>query len=241
MPDDLSPEEAAPLMCAGITTFNALRRAGALGGGRVAVPGIGGLGHLGVQFAQRLGYETIAVARGAHKEPLARRLGADHYVDSTAVDPSEALRSLGGVDLILATVTNQEAMVALFGGLRPHGRLIVIGGGPTAVPVPASALIAGSGQIAGDASGTSIGSEDTLRFSARSGVRPMIETMPLERAADAYERMMSGAAVPNDGERPANTYGRSPLFGAHDRDRDRSAASRSARTPSGSPWTSCHV
>ena len=187
-------EEAAPLLCAGITTFNALRRAGAPGGGRVAVLGVGGLGHLGVQFAQRLGYETIAVARGTDKEPLARQLGAHHYVDSTAGDPSEALQSLGGVDLILATITNAAAMGALFGGLRPNGRLLVLGGDAEPLPIPEMALISGSRHISGHASGTSIDSEDTLRFSARSGVRPMIETMPLERAADAYEKMMSGAA-----------------------------------------------
>jgi D-arabinose 1-dehydrogenase-like Zn-dependent alcohol dehydrogenase len=194
MPDELSPEEAAPLLCAGITTFNALRRAGTIAGGRVAVLGIGGLGHLGVQFAQRLGYETIAVARGSDKEPLARELGAHHYVDSTAGDPSEALQAVGGVDLILATVTNAGAMAALFGGLRPQGKLLVIGADFEPLPIPAAALIGGGKQIAGHASGTSIDSEDTLRFSALSGVRPMIETMPLERAADAYERMMSGDA-----------------------------------------------
>jgi D-arabinose 1-dehydrogenase-like Zn-dependent alcohol dehydrogenase len=194
MPDALSPEEAAPLLCAGITTFNGLRRAGARAGGRVAVLGIGGLGHLGVQFAVRLGYETIAVARGTDKEPLARELGAHHYVDSTAGDPSEALQALGGVDLILATVTNAGAMASLFGGLRPQGKLLVVGADPEPLPIPAAALIAGSKQIAGHASGTSIDSEDTLRFSALSGVRPMIETVPLERAAEAYDKMMSGAA-----------------------------------------------
>jgi D-arabinose 1-dehydrogenase-like Zn-dependent alcohol dehydrogenase len=194
MPNELSPEEAAPLLCAGITTFNALRTAGAPAGGRVAVLGIGGLGHLGVQFAQRLGYETIAVARGTGKESLARELGAHHYVDSTAGDPGEALQALGGVDLILATITNAEAMAAVFGGLRPNGTLLVIGADMEPVPVPAMGLISGSKQIAGHASGTSIDSEDTMRFSALSGVRPMIETMPLERAAEAYEKMMSGDA-----------------------------------------------
>jgi D-arabinose 1-dehydrogenase-like Zn-dependent alcohol dehydrogenase len=194
MPDGLSDEEAAPLLCAGITTFNALRTAGAPGGGRVAVLGLGGLGHLGVQFAVKLGYETVAVARGTDKEPLARELGAHHYVDSTAGDPAEALQALGGVDLILATVTNADAMGALFGGLRPTGKLLVVGADMDPVPVPAMGLIGGSKQIAGHASGTSIDSEDTLRFSALSGVRPMIETMPLERAAEAYEKMMSGGA-----------------------------------------------
>ena len=194
MPDQLTPEQAAPLLCAGITTFNALRTAGAPGGGRVAVLGIGGLGHLGVQFAARLGYETVAVARGTDKEPLARELGAHHYVDSTADDPAAALQALGGVDLILATVTSADAMAALFGGLRPNGKLLVIGADAEPVPVPAMGLIGGSKQIAGHASGTSIDSEDTLRFSALWGVRPMIETMPLERAAEAYEKMMRGDA-----------------------------------------------
>ena len=194
MPDELSPEEAAPLLCAGITTFNALRRAGTIAGGRVAVLGVGGLGHLGVQYAQRLGYETIAVARGTDKEPLARQLGAHHYVDSTAGDPAEALRALGGVDLILSTITNADAMGALFGGLRPRGELLVVGADSEPLPIPPMALIGGTKEIAGHASGTSIDSEDTLRFSALSGVRPMVETMPLERAAEAYDRMMSGDA-----------------------------------------------
>jgi D-arabinose 1-dehydrogenase-like Zn-dependent alcohol dehydrogenase len=158
------------------------------------VLGIGGLGHLGVQYARQLGYETIAVARGTEKESLARELGAHHYVDSTDGNPSDHLQALGGVDLILATVTNAAAMAALFGGLRPDGELLVIGADPEPLPIPAAALIAGSKQIAGHASGTSIVSEDTLRFSARSGVRPMIETLPLERAAEAYEKMMSGDA-----------------------------------------------
>jgi D-arabinose 1-dehydrogenase-like Zn-dependent alcohol dehydrogenase len=194
IPDELTPEEAAPLMCAGITTFNALRTARAPGGGRVAVLGVGGLGHLGVQFAAKLGYDTVAVARGSDKEPLARQLGAHHYVDSTDGDAAAKLSALGGVDLILATVTNAGAMAALFGGLRPGGRLLVVGADPEPLPIPSAALIAGSTQIAGHASGTSIDSEDTLRFSALSGVRAMIETLPLERAAEAYDKMMSGNA-----------------------------------------------
>jgi D-arabinose 1-dehydrogenase-like Zn-dependent alcohol dehydrogenase len=194
MPDELSPTDAAPLMCAGITTFNGLRTAGVAAGARVAVLGIGGLGHLGVQFAAKLGYETIAVARGTDKEPLARQLGAHHYVDSTDGDPAAHLSELGGVDLIMATVTNAGAMAALFGGLRPRGALLVLGADPEPLPIPSAALIAGSKQIAGHASGTSIDSEDTLRFSALSGVRPMIETVPLERAAEAYDKMMSGQA-----------------------------------------------
>jgi D-arabinose 1-dehydrogenase-like Zn-dependent alcohol dehydrogenase len=152
------------------------------------------VGHLGVQFAAKLGYETIAVARGTDKEPLARELGAHHYVDSTDGDPAAKLSELGGVDLIMATVTNARAMAALFGGLRPGGKLLVLGADSEPLPIPPMGVIAGSKQIAGHASGTSIDSEDTLRFSALSGVRPMIETLPLERAGEAYEKMMSGQA-----------------------------------------------
>jgi alcohol dehydrogenase/propanol-preferring alcohol dehydrogenase len=194
MPDDLAPEDAGPLLCAGITTFNALRRSGTVAGSRVAVLGIGGLGHLAVQFAVRLGYETIAVARGADKRELATKLGAHHYVDSTDGDPAAALQALGGVDLILATATSAEAMGAVFGGLRPEGKLLIVGASMDPVPAPAAALIGGDKSIEGHASGTSIDSEDTLRFSVLTGVRPMIETVPLERAAEAYEKMMSGDA-----------------------------------------------
>jgi alcohol dehydrogenase/propanol-preferring alcohol dehydrogenase len=194
MPDDLADEEAAPLLCAGITTFNALRRSGARGGARVAILGVGGLGHLGVQFAAKLGFATVAVARGTEKEELARNLGAHHYVDSTAGDPAQALQKLGGVDLILSTVTSSEAMGAVVGGLRPQGKLLVVGASMDPIPMPAAMLIGGSKTIAGHASGTSIDSEDTLQFSVLSGVRPMIETVPLERAADAYDKMMNGQA-----------------------------------------------
>jgi alcohol dehydrogenase/propanol-preferring alcohol dehydrogenase len=194
MPDDLAPEDAGPLLCAGITTFNALRRSGAKGGDRVAILGVGGLGHLGVQFAVKLGFETVAIARGTGKEELARKLGAHHYVDSTAGDPAEALQKLGGVDLILSTVTASDAMGAVFGGLRPQGKLVVVGASMEPVPVPAAMLIGGDKTITGHASGTSIDSEDTLNFSVLSGVRPMIETVPLERAAEAYDKMMSGDA-----------------------------------------------
>jgi alcohol dehydrogenase/propanol-preferring alcohol dehydrogenase len=194
MPDELSAEEAAPLLCAGITTFNALRRSSARGGDRVAVLGVGGLGHLGVQFAVKLGFKTVAVARGAEKEALARKLGAHHYVDSTAGDPGQALLGLGGVDLILSTVTSSDAMAAVFGGLRPRGTLLVLGASMDPIAIPAAALIGGSKSIVGHASGTARDSEDTLNFSVLSGVRPMIETMPLESAAQAYEKMMSGDA-----------------------------------------------
>jgi D-arabinose 1-dehydrogenase-like Zn-dependent alcohol dehydrogenase len=194
MPDDLANEEAAPLLCAGITTYNALRHSGAHGGDRVAVLGVGGLGHLGVQFAAQLGFETVAIARGTEKEELAHKLGAHHYIDSTAGNPGEALAALGGADVILSTVTSSNAMGAVFGGLRPNGRLIVVGASMDPIPVPAAMLIGGSKTIAGHASGTSRDSEDTLNFSVLSGVRPMIETFPLERAAEAYEKMMSGDA-----------------------------------------------
>jgi alcohol dehydrogenase/propanol-preferring alcohol dehydrogenase len=194
MPDDLASDEAAPLVCAGITTYNALRQSGVRGGDRVAVLGVGGLGHLGVQFAVKLGLETVAIARGTEKEPLARELGAHHYIDSTGTDPAQALLELGGVDLILSTVTSSDAMAAAFGGLRPGGKLLVVGASMDPIAVPAAALIAGSKGIVGHASGTSRDSEDTLAFSVLTGVRPMIETMPLESAAEAYQKMISGEA-----------------------------------------------
>jgi D-arabinose 1-dehydrogenase-like Zn-dependent alcohol dehydrogenase len=194
VPDDLAAAEAAPLLCAGVTTYNALRRSGARAGDRVAVLGVGGLGHLGVQFSAKMGFETVAIARGRDKEELARQLGAHHYVDSTVGDPAQALSQLGGADVILSTVTVSEAMGAVFGGLRPQGRLIVAGASVEPIPVPAAALIGGSKTIRGHASGTSRDSEDTLSFSVLVGVRPMIETFSLEQAAQAYERMLSGAA-----------------------------------------------
>jgi D-arabinose 1-dehydrogenase-like Zn-dependent alcohol dehydrogenase len=194
MPDDLGFEDAAPLLCAGITTFNALRQSGAPAGGRVAVLGVGGLGHLGVQFAAKLGFETVAVARGTAKEELARKLGAHHYVDSTAGDPAEALQALGGADLILSTVTNADAMAAVFGGLRPGGTLLVVGASMDPIAVPAAGFISGATGLRGHASGTSKDSEDTLAFSLLQAVKPMIETLPLEKAGEAYEKMMSGDA-----------------------------------------------
>jgi D-arabinose 1-dehydrogenase-like Zn-dependent alcohol dehydrogenase len=194
MPEDLSAEEAAPLLCAGITTYNSLRQSGARAGDRVAVLGVGGLGHLGVQFAVKMGFETVAIARGTGKEPLARELGAHHYIDSTAADPAQALQQLGGVDLILSTVISSDAMAATFGGLRPRGKLLVVGASMDPIGVPAAALIGGSKAIIGHASGTARDSEDTLAFSVLSGVRPMIETMPLESAAEAYRKMIDGDA-----------------------------------------------
>ncbi len=194
MPDDLAAQDAAPLLCAGLTTYNALRRSGAAGGDRVAVLGVGGLGHLAVQFAVKLGFETVAIARGRDKEQLARRLGAQHYIDSTAGDPAQALSELGGADVILSTVTSAEALAAVFGGLRPRGTVIVVGASTDPLGIPPAALIGGSTTIAGHASGTSRDSEDTLAFSVLADVKPMIETMPLERAAEAYEKMLSGDA-----------------------------------------------
>jgi D-arabinose 1-dehydrogenase-like Zn-dependent alcohol dehydrogenase len=194
VPDDLPPEEAAPLMCAGVTTFNALRRSGARAGGLVAVLGIGGLGHLGVQFAVKLGFETVAIARGKEKEELASRLGANHYIDSEAEDVADALLRLGGAAAILATVTSASAMTAAFGGLGVRGTMIVVGATGEPLAVSPGQLIGGNRTIHGHASGSSMDSEDTLAFSALTGVRPMIETMPLEQAADAYDRMMGNKA-----------------------------------------------
>ena len=194
IPEDLAADEAAPLLCAGVTTYNALRRSGAVGGDRVAVLGIGGLGHLGVQFSVKLGFETVAIARSGGKEELARRLGAHHYIDSTAGDPGVALSQLGGADVILSTVTSADAMAAVFSGLRPRGTLLVVGASTDPIGVPAAMLIGGSYTITGHASGTSQDSEDTLRFSVLSNVRPMIETLPLEQAAQAYHKMLSGNA-----------------------------------------------
>jgi len=194
IPDGLSATDAGPLMCAGITTFNSLRHAGARPGDLVAVQGIGGLGHLGIQFASRMGYETVAIARGKEKEPLARKLGAHHYVDSEAEDPAKRLSALGGARVVLATVTTGKAMAAVLGGLATDGTLLVVGAAPDPIEVSPLLLIGGRRRIVGWPSGTSADSEETLAFSARHGVRPMNEIYPLERAGEAYDRMMSGKA-----------------------------------------------
>ncbi len=194
IPDELTAAEAAPLLCAGITTYNALRNSGARPGDVVAVLGIGGLGHLGVQFAAKMGCHTVAIARGADKGPLARTLGAHHYLDSTTQDVAAELGKLGGARVILSTVTNSKAMTAVLGGLGVDGKLIVVGASADPIEVSPLLLIGGRRSIRGWPSGTSSDSEDTLAFSALANIRPMIETMPLERAAEAYERMMSGAA-----------------------------------------------
>jgi D-arabinose 1-dehydrogenase-like Zn-dependent alcohol dehydrogenase len=194
IPVELAAEDAAPLLCAGLTTYNALRNSGARGGDVVAILGVGGLGHLGIQFAAKLGFDTVAIARGREKEELARRLGARHYIDSTAQDPAAELSGLGGARVVLATVTNAAAMSAVLGGLAAHGKLVIVGASMEPMQFPPAMLIGGEKAIAGHASGTSGDSEDTLAFSVLAGVRPMIETLPLERAAEAYERMMSGNA-----------------------------------------------
>lgn len=194
VPDELTDEEAAPLMCAGVTTFHGLRESGARVGDLVAVLGLGGLGHLGVQFASRLGFETVAVARGAEKGDFARRLGAHHYLDSTAVDVGAELTRLGGASAVLATVTDAAAMAATVSGLAPRGRLVVLGAPGEPLALPAADLISASRVVAGHASGTAQDSEDTLRVAARIGVRPMVETAPLEEAGAAYQRMMDGDA-----------------------------------------------
>jgi D-arabinose 1-dehydrogenase-like Zn-dependent alcohol dehydrogenase len=193
VPEDLSSVESAPLMCAGITTFNALRNSGARPGQVVAVLGIGGLGHLGIQFSAKMGFKTVAIARGKDKEPLAKKLGAIHYIDSQAQDPAAELNKLGGAMVIIATVTSAEAMAAVIGGLAANGVLMVIGAaGPMSVnPI---LLIGARRSIKGWYSGTAIDSQDTLRFSALAGVQSMNEIFPLERVTEAYERMMSGKA-----------------------------------------------
>jgi len=194
VPDDLSPIEAGPLMCAGITTFNSLRNSGARAGDTVAVLGIGGLGHLGVQFASKMGFRTIAIARGKDKESLARQLGAHHYIDSQDGDVSESLQKLGGVKIVLATATSTDAAAATIGGLSVDGRLVVLGADRKPMQLVTAGLIGRRSGLYGWPSGSSIDSEDTMRFSAMTGVRPMTEVFPLEKAADAYDRMMSNQA-----------------------------------------------
>jgi D-arabinose 1-dehydrogenase-like Zn-dependent alcohol dehydrogenase len=193
VPDGLSAIDAAPLMCAGITTFNALRNSGAGPGELVAVLGIGGLGHLGVQFAAKMGFKTAAIARGKDKESLARQLGAHHYIDSQSQDPAAALQALGGAKAILATATSGEAMSAVHAGLAANGTLLVIGAAPS-MSVSPLVLLMGRRSVKGWYSGTAIDSEDTLGFSAMTGVRSMNEVFPFDRVNEAFERMMSGKA-----------------------------------------------
>ena len=194
MPDGLSFEEAAPLLCAGITTYNALRNSDLQPGDHVAVQGIGGLGHLAVQYARRFGCEVTALSRGTDKEELATDLGADHYIDTTAHDPAEALQALGGADVILATAPNSEAISVLVGGLGRDGQLMVVAATGEPIEVAPLDLIMGRKSVTGWPSGTADDSEDTLDFSALNDVAPMIETFPLSEAADAYDRMINNDA-----------------------------------------------
>jgi D-arabinose 1-dehydrogenase-like Zn-dependent alcohol dehydrogenase len=194
IPESLSDVEAAPLLCAGITTFNALRHSGAMPGDLVAVQGVGGLGHLGIQFANKFGYKVAAIGRGPENAALAKRLGASVYIDSKATNAAGQLQKLGGAQVILATAPSSKAMSELIDGLGPNGKLMVVGATFDPIEVTPPQLIFGSRTIQGWASGTPADSEDTLRFAELTGVRPMIETYPLDKAADAYARMMSGKA-----------------------------------------------
>ena len=193
VPEELSAEEAAPLMCAGVTTFNCLRNSGARPGDLVAVVGLGGLGHLGIQFAARSGFNTVAIGRGKDKEALAKKLGASHYIDSGAQDASAELLKLGGAKVILATVTSADAMKAVIGGLTPTGTLMIVGAVPS-LEVPALQLLLKSQQVKGWYSGTSLDSQETLAFSVLSGVRSMNESYPLDSVNEAYDRMTQGKA-----------------------------------------------
>jgi D-arabinose 1-dehydrogenase-like Zn-dependent alcohol dehydrogenase len=194
IPDSLSDVDAAPLLCAGITTFGALRSSGALPGDLVAIQGIGGLGHLGIQFANKFGYRVAAIGRGTENATLAKQLGSNVYIDSTATNPAEALQQLGGARVILATAPSSKSMSELIDGLGPNGTLLVVGAAFDPIEVTPVQLITGVRTIHGWAAGTPIDSEDTLRFAELTGVRPMIETYPLDRAGEAYARMMSGHA-----------------------------------------------
>jgi D-arabinose 1-dehydrogenase-like Zn-dependent alcohol dehydrogenase len=194
LPESLSDVEAAPLLCAGITTYNALRHSGAMPGDLVAVLGVGGLGHLGIQFANKFGYKVAAIGRGSENAALTKKLGAHVYIDSQAMKPAEELQKLGGAQVILATAPSSKAMSEVFDGLGPNGKLLVIGATFDPIEIAPVQLINGSRTIQGWAAGTPADSEDTLRFAELSGVRPMIETYPLEKAGEAYARMMSGKA-----------------------------------------------
>ena len=194
VPDSLSGAEAGPLLCAGITTFNAIRNSGARPPDVVAILGMGGLGHLGVQYAAKMGYTTVAIARGADKEKFAHELGAHYYIDNAAQDVSAELQKLGGARTIIATVTDADAMSSSIGGLGHQGKLIILGVPGDPLKVPAIPLIMQKRAVAGWPSGTSIDSEDTLKFSSLFGVKALIEKYPLEKAPEAFERMMSGKA-----------------------------------------------
>ena len=194
MPESLGDVEAAPLLCAGITTYNALRHSGAMPGDLVAVLGIGGLGHLGIQFASKFGYKVAAIGRGLESAALAKKLGATVYIDNKVTNAAEELQKLGGAQVILATAPSSKAMSDVIDGLGPNGKLMVIGAALDSIQVTPGQLITGSRSLQGWASGTPADAEDTLRFAELTGVRPMIETYPLEKAAEAYARMLSGNA-----------------------------------------------
>jgi D-arabinose 1-dehydrogenase-like Zn-dependent alcohol dehydrogenase len=194
IPESLSDAEAAPLLDAGITTYNSLRHSGAMPGDLVAVVGIGGLGHLGIQFANKFGYQVAAIGRGSEKAALARQLGAHVYIDSKVTKPAEALQKLGGAQVILATAPSSKSMSELFDGLGPNGTLMVVGVDFAPLEVTPAQLVLGNRTIQGWAAGTPADTEDTLRFAELTGVRPMIETYPLEKTAEAYARMLSGKA-----------------------------------------------
>jgi alcohol dehydrogenase/propanol-preferring alcohol dehydrogenase len=194
MPDELPADEAAPLMCAGITVFNSLRNAGARAGDLVAVQGIGGLGHLGIQYARQMGFRTAAIGRGGDKESLVKQLGAHHYIDSDAAVPATALQALGGASVILATAPDSKSISALVDGLGPDGKLVIVGASLEPLSITPLQLIFTRRTVRGWPSGTAKDSEDTLQFSSLSGVRPMIERYPLEQVAEAYDQMISGRA-----------------------------------------------
>ena len=194
VPQELTPVEVGPLMCAGVTTYNALRNSGARAGDLVAVQGIGGLGHLGVQYAAKMGFRTVAIARGQDKAPLAKQLGAHVYLDGGSQDVAAELNKLGGAKVIISTATSAKAMTDVIGGLGANGKLIILGAAAEPMEVSGLQLILAKRSIVGWASGTSIDSQDTMNFSALTGVRSMNEVYPLEKAPEAYERMMSGKA-----------------------------------------------
>jgi len=194
IPDSMEPLDIAPLLCAGLTVYSALLRSDARPGSLIAVQGIGGLGHLGIQYAATLGYRVAAIARGGAKAALATELGADHYIDSTATDPAAALRELGGAAAIIATAASGASMSPLITGLAPSGRIMVVGAGPDPIEAQTADLIFGTRSVTGSLTGSSIENEDNLLLACRRGIRSMNEVMPLSEAPKAYERMMSGQA-----------------------------------------------
>jgi len=194
LPDSLKAVYAGPLLCAGVTTYNALRNAPLRSGDLVAVQGVGGLGHLGIQFARRMGFRTVAIARGIEKEKLARELGASSYINAETEDPAAALQRMGGAKVILATAASSRSMGPLIAGLAPRGRLVVVGASAEPIQVDAVQLLFGARSIEGSLTGTAIDIEDTLAFSVAQNVRPIIEMVPLEHAAEAYARMMRNEA-----------------------------------------------